>query len=126
LSKRPEVFPIIKEGLRERLGVHTCDERSSKSWIAEAYPTFTLEADFPESDTLWKPDRRETFEEHVARSEVLLGDIFGNDTGVFIAMVAHSGTIMSLFAATGWRRVPVAAGAAYPLLVLAEMRQMST
>jgi hypothetical protein len=120
LSRRHKFSPTIKEGLRERLGVHTCDERSSKSWIAEAYPTFTIDANFPENDSLWKPDRRETFEEHVARSKELLGDIFENDTEVFIAMVAHSGTIMSLFAATGWKRVPVAAGEAYPLLVLAE------
>jgi hypothetical protein len=32
----------------------------------------------------------------------------------------HSGAIMALFSAVGWKKVPVAAGAVYPLLVCAE------
>ncbi|KAF2996080.1 hypothetical protein E8E13_004447 [Curvularia kusanoi] len=112
--------PLIKEKLRERLGVHTCDQRSSKSWISEHYPSFDIESGFTEEDVLWTPDRRETIEEHTVRSTELLDDIFDGDYGDYIVVTAHSGAIMSLFAATGWKKIPVAAGAVYPLLVCGE------
>ncbi|KAH6633262.1 histidine phosphatase superfamily [Boeremia exigua] len=112
--------PVIKEKLREQLGVHTCDRRSSRSWIAEHYPSFDIEDGFDEEDTLWTPSRRETLKEHAIRSIELLDDIFESAYGDYIVLAAHSGTIMSLFAATGWKKVPVAAGAVYPLLVCGE------
>ena len=118
-SKRP----IVKEMLRERLGVHTCDQRSSRSWIAENYPSFDIEAGFSEVDVLWNPDRRETLEEHVTRSTELLDDIFDGDYGDYVVLATHSGASRSLFAATGWKKVPVAAGAVYPLFVCAEKLQ---
>ncbi|KZM23729.1 putative phosphoglycerate mutase pmu1 [Ascochyta rabiei] len=115
--------PIIKEKLRERLGVHTCDQRSTGSWIAENYPLFDIEVGFQEEDVLWSPDRRETLKEHMTRSTELLDDVFNGDYGDYVVLAAHSGTIMSLFAATGWKQVPVAAGAVYPLLICAETQR---
>ena len=112
--------PTIKEMLRERLGVHTCDQRSTRSWIAEHYSLFDIEPGFAEEDVLWSPGRRETIEEHTARSTELLDDIFDGEYGDYIVLAAHSGAIMSLFAATGWKKIPVAAGAVYPLLVCGE------
>ncbi|KAI8938747.1 hypothetical protein NX059_004615 [Plenodomus lindquistii] len=114
--------PIIKERLRERLGVHTCDQRSSKKWISEHYPEFLLEDGFTEEDELWTPDRRETIDEHAARSKELFEDIFENDDSVVISLTAHSGAIMAIFAATGWNKIPVAAGAVYPLLICGTKR----
>lgn len=106
--------PLIKGKLRERLRVHTCDQRSSRSWIAEHYPSFTIEPGFMEEDVLWSPNRRETIEEHTLRSFELLDDLFNGDYGDHIVLSAHSGAIMALFAATGWKKIPVAAGAIYP------------
>jgi broad specificity phosphatase PhoE len=114
--------PLIKENLRERLGVHTCDKRGSRSSIVSAFPSFELEPDFAEDDELWKADQRETIDEHVVRSTKLLGEIF-DEHSVFVSLTAHSGAIMSLFGATGWKKIPVAAGAVYPLLVLAHQSQ---
>jgi hypothetical protein len=114
--------PVIKEKLRERLGVHTCDQRSSRSWITNTYPNFAIIDGFGEEDELWDPDRRETLEEHTERSISLLQDIFSNDESISVALTAHSGAIMALFAATGWKSIPVAAGAVYPLLVCATKR----
>jgi broad specificity phosphatase PhoE len=111
------VIPTIKENARERLGVHTCDQRSSRSWIANAFPNFKIEAGFAEDDDLWRADRRETMEEHVTRSSALLEDIFAHDESEVVALTMHSGAIMALFAATRWKKIPVAAGAVYPLLV---------
>lgn len=119
LGPHSEKLPIVKENLRERLGVHTCDQRSSKTWIAAAYPAFKIEDDFTEKDELWQADRRETIEEHIARNKELLDDIYANDSSEFVSMTAHSGAIMALFAATGWKKIPVAAGAVYPLLICA-------
>ena len=115
----PSIPLTIKEKLRERLGVHTCDRRSSKTWIAAAYPAFEIESGFAEEDELWVPDRRETIEEHAVRSRELLGEIFSGDASDVVALTAHSGAIMALFVATGWKQIPVAAGAVYPLLVCA-------
>ncbi|KAF2628620.1 hypothetical protein BU25DRAFT_466366 [Macroventuria anomochaeta] len=88
--------------------------------IAENYPSIHIEAGLSEEDVLWSPDRRETLEEHSARNMELLDDIFEGDYRDYIVLAAHSGAIMSLFAATGWKKVPVAAGAVYPLLVCGE------
>jgi broad specificity phosphatase PhoE len=117
IGANPGTTPVIKERLRERLGVHTCDQRSSKTWIASAYPVFEIEEGFMEQDELWQPERRETIGEHAARSKELLQDIFTHDASQSVALVAYSGTIMALFAATGWKKIPVAAGAVYPLLI---------
>jgi broad specificity phosphatase PhoE len=97
--------------------VHTCDQRSSRSWIADAYPDYQIEDGFSEKDELWQPDRRETIEEHSERSTKLFDDIFTHDDSQFVSLVAHSGATMALFRATGWGQIPVAAGAVYPLLV---------
>lgn len=110
-------MPIIKEKLRERLGVHTCDQRSSKTWIANAFPEFQIEDGFAEKDELWKVGRRETIDEHAERAKEMLSDLFDNDEGQTIAMVAHSGALTALFKATGWGKIPVEADALYPLLV---------
>ncbi|KAF1911214.1 histidine phosphatase superfamily [Ampelomyces quisqualis] len=112
-----QTIPIVKESLRERLGVHTCDERSTRSWIAEAFPEFRIEEGLSEEDELWQVDRRETIEEHTERSTRFLEAIFDNDRSETIALVAHSGTLIALFAATGWGKIKVAAGVLYPLLV---------
>ncbi|KAH7083309.1 histidine phosphatase superfamily [Paraphoma chrysanthemicola] len=109
--------PLIKEKLRECNGVHTCDKRSPRSWIASAYPEFAIEGGMVEEDELWDADKREEFEEHTERSRQLLEDVFENDENVSIALVAHTGSIRAIFAATGWKKVPVATGSVYPLLV---------
>jgi broad specificity phosphatase PhoE len=119
INSGPGIVPTIKENLRERLGMHTCDRRSPRSWIITIYPSFALENDFAEEDKLWDPDFRETLEEHVQRSKELLRGIFSRDESVTVALTAHSGAMMALFVATGWKKVPVAAGAVYPLLVCA-------
>jgi broad specificity phosphatase PhoE len=113
--------PIIKEKAREQIGVHTCDRRSTRSWIAAAYPDWTIEEGFTEEDELWKADVRETYEEQVQRMRELLGDIFESDSeSLVVSLTAHSWVLRAIFGATGWRKVPVAAGAVYPLLIKAE------
>ncbi|KAL7623164.1 putative phosphoglycerate mutase pmu1 [Parahypoxylon ruwenzoriense] len=111
---------IVKEGLRERFGEHTCDRRSTRSWIASNYPEYAIEPSLTETDEQWRPDRRETEAEVVDRVRKLLDGIFSNDDRTIISFTAHSGLIRALYSATSHREVWVAAGTLVPVLVKAE------
>lgn len=113
---------IVKEQLRERLGVHTCDRRSSRSWIQEQYHEYEVEPDFTEDDQLWRVDSRESLEEHVQRVNALLVNIFDTEKEVVMSLTAHSGTIRALYAAIGHRDVWVGAGAMVPVLIRTNMQ----
>lgn len=118
---------VVKEKLRERLGVHTCDRRSGREYVVSAHPLFEFEEGFTEEDELWKAEVRESLDEHIVRATELLKDLFGyEDDASIMSLTAHSGAIMALFGATGWKKIPVAAGAVYPLLVVAEQGSSAT
>ncbi|KAK5662706.1 hypothetical protein OQA88_8622 [Cercophora sp. LCS_1] len=118
----PPFKPTIRELIRERLGVHTCDKRHPRSWIQEYFPIFeTIEEDLPEEDTLWVPDVRETLEQHAVRVHAFLSDLFTNDNETIISVTSHSGTIQALNRATGHPAVHVAPGAIVPLLIKGEL-----
>lgn len=68
---------------------------------------------------MWRDDVEEGFDEHVQRSGRLLDEVFEGPEEVS-ALVAHSGSIRALFGAVAWRKVPVGAGAVYPLVVCRE------
>ncbi|KAF9779230.1 phosphoglycerate mutase [Thelephora terrestris] len=67
---------VIAENCREVYGVHTCDKRHPKSWIAQSFPSFTFERGFTEEDELWTPDNRETDEHVDARALSILDHIW--------------------------------------------------
>ncbi|KAK3315545.1 histidine phosphatase superfamily [Apodospora peruviana] len=117
----PAFRPVIKEMARERLGIHTCDRRRTRTEICESHPEFTVEDGFAENDELWKPDVRETLAEHVVRVEALLADLFANDDETIISVTAHSGTILALYAAIGHPEVRLAPGTIFPVLVRGEV-----
>lgn len=71
--------PIVLEGLRETIGVHTCDKRHPKTWIAAREPTWKFEKGFAEEDELWTADDRETSDEQQARIREAIVQIFDND-----------------------------------------------
>jgi hypothetical protein len=71
--------PVVLEGLRETIGVHTCDERHSKSWIAAREPRWAFEKGFTEKDELWLPDVRETSAAQQARVRDALVEILDNE-----------------------------------------------
>ncbi|KAL7958048.1 histidine phosphatase superfamily [Trichoderma compactum] len=114
--------PTVKEALRERLGRHTCDRRSTRSWIESNYAEFEIESGFTEQDELWQPNYRETADEHVVRVRQLLDDIFNSEENMVISFTAHSGTIRPPYTLTGHKDVWVAAGAIVPLLVVAKQQ----
>lgn len=127
LDTTPEFKPVIKEMIRERLGIHTCDKRRSKAWIEENHPLFRFEEGFSEGDDpLWVADVRETLGEHAVRIERFLEDLFDTDDmdngrdEKIISVTAHSGTILALYEVIGHPEVRVAPGAVVPVLVRGE------
>lgn len=88
--------PVIKERLREVLGVHTCDRRSSRAHIHELYPEWAFEKGFVEEDPLWEADVRETPEAQDVRTLALLDDVWGSDGKTYLSFSSHSGEIASV------------------------------
>jgi broad specificity phosphatase PhoE len=112
--------PYIKELVREALGVHTCDKRSTKSHIENAFPHLTFEPGFSEEDELWEKDYREPVSARNYRLATFLDDVFGNDEGVFLSMTSHSGAIASMLEVLGHRRFRLETGGVIPVVVKAE------
>jgi broad specificity phosphatase PhoE len=113
--------PVIKELLRELLTDHTCDRRSTRSWIEENYPDYEVEQGFSEEDKLWTGGRWETFDEHTARKQQVLEDIFSTNQNAFVGLTAHSYAISAILRAVGLPEFRVREGSSIALLVRAEM-----
>lgn len=111
---------MVKELLREANGVHTCDRRSSLSFLRSSFPNFTFEPGFSEKDELWSVSHRETDGEIDARMKELLDDIFENDGSTFLSFTSHSGAICSLLRVLGHREFRLVTGGIIPVLVKAE------
>lgn len=132
--KAPPFRPVIKEMVRERLGIHTCDRRSPKSWIEENFPVgevFSFEDGFQEEDRLWVPNVRETIEQHAQRIQLFLEDVFDDeedDEGStskkvrdqVVSVTGHMGSLMAMYELTGHPDVRVSPGALVPILIKAE------
>ncbi|KAG8898018.1 hypothetical protein FRC01_011066, partial [Tulasnella sp. 417] len=108
--------PLIMENLREIIGVHTCDKRSTRSQIHRAFPGFDIEKGFTEEDLLWKPDVRETNKERDTRVRQVFDKILQTDD-TYIAIVAHGGIIQSSLRVVGHRPYPVMTGGVIPLFI---------
>jgi len=109
--------PVVKDAIREIYGVHTCDKRSSTSWIQSNFPEALFDPSFTEQDELWTQDVRETLEERVPVMANLLEELFKEDSATFISLTMHSGAIRALYLATSHPDVWVAAGAIVPIVI---------
>ncbi|KAI9657821.1 MAG: hypothetical protein M1831_004057 [Alyxoria varia] len=128
--------PTVKEMLREENGCHTCDRRSSRTWIEQHYPEYVIEPGFAEEDKLWSANVRESWDRHRGRVVMVLRDIFeelrsgsdgspedvrrGKRETAFISMTTHSGTIDRILEVIGHRVFPVRPGGILPVLVKIE------
>jgi hypothetical protein len=69
---------------------------SNKTYIHNAYPTYTFEKGFAENDPLWNAITRETNLAQDARTKTVLDDVFSNDDSTYISITSHSGEIGSI------------------------------
>lgn len=121
-----ELRPLVKEGLRERMTDHTCDKRSPKEWIESAYPRYFIEPGFTKEDQLWKADRFETTEEHLARKQQVLNEIFSTDASQFVSLTVHSYAIAAILGVGGQEEFRVREGSTIALLVRGDRTDVSS
>lgn len=112
--------PYVVELLREALGVHTCDRRSTRAEIEKAFPHVAFEPGFSETDALWQPDYREPVSARRYRLAVLLDSIFAGDENTFLSLTSHSGAIASVLEAVGHRAFKMETGGVIPVFLKAE------
>ncbi|KAF2818776.1 phosphoglycerate mutase-like protein [Ophiobolus disseminans] len=117
LPRKSPFVPIIKEFLREGISAHTCDRRSTRSYIAQNFPGFKFEQGFPEEDPYWTELFAEPRANQDARSKTVLDDIFSSDDSTYISITSHSGEIGSLLRVLNHRAFSLSTGAAIPVLV---------
>lgn len=120
-EERGERFrPIIKEKLRERMTLHTCDYRRPRSWIQQSYPEYVIEEGLSEEDHFGKDGHEETDEEHVARKQTVLEDIFSSDEHEFISLTVHSYAIRAIQGACKAKTFRTREGTSIAMLVKGE------
>jgi hypothetical protein len=115
--------PIVKEGFREGMTLHTCNHRSNKTFIQETVPAVRFEPGFTEHDELWRSDMNESEEAQRARAKAVLDDVFATDAATWISVTAHSGVITKLLEQLGHRSFRLSTGQIIPVLVKAEVEQ---
>ncbi|KAK0287587.1 putative phosphoglycerate mutase pmu1 [Friedmanniomyces endolithicus] len=115
--------PVVREMVREVMGVHTCDRRSTSSVIRAMVPEWRIEEGFAEEDELWRADHREEWAEHDVRTRASLDEVFEREGGSdVVSVTAHSGTIASFLRVTGHREFPLPTGGMMPIFVKATRR----
>ncbi|KAH6975968.1 histidine phosphatase superfamily [Ilyonectria sp. MPI-CAGE-AT-0026] len=112
--------PIVKELLRERITLHTCDLRRPASWIRENYPAYELEDGFAEADSFGRDGHAETDDEHVARKQAALEDIWSRECGDVVSLTVHSYAIRAIQAACGGKTCRTREGTSIAILVKGE------
>ncbi|CAN6670158.1 probable phosphoglycerate mutase Pmu1p [Trichomonascus vanleenenianus] len=123
--EEPQVAPpLVLEDLREDIGIHTCDERNTRSYIAKKYPHLVIEKGLTETDELHSPHVRETLEQHNVRTRRFLNRLFAWDWDtpnphLYVSVTSHSGTNISFLDVIGHRPFPLETGGMIPVVVKA-------
>jgi len=92
----------VMENCREGNGVHTCDKRKTRTYIATSYPRFIIEDGLTELDELWSPTVRESAADVAERARKVLDVVFQNDTDAqFISITTHCEFINGFLTAVG-------------------------
>lgn len=111
--------PVIKEDLRESIGLHTCDLRRDKSALASDYPGMDFEVPFSEHDQLWDATYQESNGQQPLRLRRFMNQVFATDSSSVVSITCHSGVINSFFRAIGHQPGSVSTGGIVPVLIKA-------
>ncbi|KAG6813050.1 hypothetical protein H0H92_014322 [Tricholoma furcatifolium] len=117
--------PTIKELFREGISIHTCDNRQSKSYIHNLFPSWTIEQGFTENDELWNGVTSETDDAEAVRSKKVMDEVFQelsarDGQNLFVSVTSHSGQIASILSVLGHQPFSLNTGAVIPVLIKAE------
>jgi broad specificity phosphatase PhoE len=112
--------PIVKEQIRERFTVHTCDLRRPRSWIEQNYTGYTIENDVTQEDQFAGQKRWETDDEHYARKQEALEQIFSSDKNDFVSLTVHSYAVAAILAVCKGEVFRIREGTSMALLVRGE------
>jgi len=122
ITSFPFFSPTFIESLRESIGLHTCDQRRSKSYLQDSYPAFTFEPHFSETDELWGPVYQETSAQQALRLRGFLDSLWMNEPATYISITAHGGTVAAILANIGHRVFNLQTGGMIPVVVKGEYR----
>ncbi|KIP07162.1 hypothetical protein PHLGIDRAFT_35565 [Phlebiopsis gigantea 11061_1 CR5-6] len=109
---------LILESCREEYGIHTCDIRSPLIHLRSLYPPpmYDFEPDFAETDPLWQPDERESWEHRVSRARHVLDVAFAGYS-TYISITAHSGFVNGFLNVVGRPKYSLPTGGILPIVV---------
>lgn len=111
-------IPVVKEFIRERTGIHTCDRRGSRHDLTRKLPYYKFESSFRETDELWHPSYRKPLDSIDDRVQLFFDDIFANSRkSTYISLTSHGGLIASILRLSGHRIFYLGAGAIIPVLL---------
>ncbi|KAL7410167.1 histidine phosphatase superfamily [Mrakia frigida] len=126
LLQKKSYTPTIKEHYRESIGLHTCDQRSTKTVLSETYPGWNFDASFTEHDQLYNPTYQENGGAQSLRLQQQMNELFSSDDSTYVSITAHSGVINSFFTAVGHKRFSVQTGGVVPVVIKAVGHKSAT
>jgi broad specificity phosphatase PhoE len=117
--------PIVVEKLREGTGIHTCDRRSSVTYIRDHFPGFNVKLDpnLTEEDEYWDADRREPDSVLTARQRSMFDQLMTGKNGILlrdverVSITSHSGAIAAMLRALGHRAFGLGTAGVLPVFV---------
>lgn len=119
----PSVNALFVENLRESIGLHTCDQRRSKTYLSAHFPTFEFQSSFSEEDELWGPVWQETATQQSARVRGVL-DLVWERKEEFVSITAHGGTVSGILDNIGHRTFNLQTGGILPVVVRGTKRRV--
>lgn len=127
-----EKHPKVVENLREIIGFHLCNKRSTKSTILERFGKhgFVTEPGFEEEDLLYVDDIQEEADAHCLRTNKFLQSLYQEDwddtnkkadnkSNQIISVTSHGGTIKTFLAVIGHRHYTIPTGGMIPVVIKA-------
>ncbi|KAG8935876.1 hypothetical protein FRC02_005875 [Tulasnella sp. 418] len=113
--------PMVLEDLREVMGLYPYDKRGRMSRLRAEFPNFDFEEGLEEEDTLWKPDYRETREEHATREGRAFDIIFNSQhkDHAYVSITVHNGTIGAILLLLRRTRFIIPTGGAFAFVIKA-------
>lgn len=132
--KPRELHPIVREDIRERIGVNLCDKRSPRAVIEERFSKYGFEIadNVTEQDEQFTDTYREKLHEQAVRADSFLQFLFDEDfkggkvdkklaqENKFISTTSHAGMIRSFILALGHRHFTILTGGMIPVVIKAK------